>query len=69
MSSKDEERFEQVYERLQETVRRLEDGSLPLEEAIEAYETGMALVARCRDLLTQAELRVTRLREQLDSDG
>lgn len=57
------ERFEDIYARLEETVRRLEEGGLPLDDAIAAYEQGMALARRCRDLLAEAELRITRLRE------
>lgn len=60
------ERFEDVYARLDETVRKLEDGGLPLDEAITAYEQGMALVQRCRELLADAELRITRLRDDFD---
>ncbi len=62
------ERFENVYARLEETVRQLEDGGLPLDESIAAYEQGMALVRRCRDLLAEAELRITRLRDDLPLD-
>ncbi len=72
MTAAAEERFEDVYARLEEAVGRLEQGGLPLDEAIAAYEQGMTLVRRCRDLLAGAELRITRLREDGDagdSDG
>jgi exodeoxyribonuclease VII small subunit len=55
--------FEAVYTRLEETVQRLEEGGLPLNEAIDLYEEGMALATRCRTLLEGAELRVTTLSE------
>jgi exodeoxyribonuclease VII small subunit len=65
-----EERFEEAYARLEETVRRLEEGGLPLDDAITAYEQGMALVERCRELLANAELRISRLRDDFDlSEG
>jgi len=56
--------FDQALAELQETVRRLEQGGLPLEEAIALYERGVALHERCARLLGDAELRVQRLFER-----
>jgi exodeoxyribonuclease VII small subunit len=56
--------FDQALAELQETVRRLEQGGLPLEEAIALYERGVALHERCAQLLGDAELRVQRLVER-----
>lgn len=56
--------FDQALAELQETVRRLEEGGLPLEEAITLYERGVALHERCSRLLGDAELRVQRLVER-----
>jgi exodeoxyribonuclease VII small subunit len=53
--------FEQSFARLEETVRALESGKLPLEEAMRLFEQGMVLARRCNELLTAAELKVTRL--------
>lgn len=39
----------------------LEAGGQPLEAAIALYERGVALQARCEQLLTDAELRVQQL--------
>ncbi|HZQ35437.1 MAG TPA: exodeoxyribonuclease VII small subunit [Dehalococcoidia bacterium] len=55
--------FEAVYTQLEETVRQLEAGGLPLDEAIALFEEGMRLAQRCRELLDGAELRVTTLGE------
>lgn len=60
----DELPFDQALAELQETVRRLEEGGLPLEEAITLYERGVALHERCSRLLGDAELRVQRLVER-----
>lgn len=60
----DELSFDQALAELQETVRRLEEGGLPLEEAITLYERGVALHERCSRLLGDAELRVQRLVER-----
>lgn len=54
-------RFEESFEELEEAVRRLEAGNLPLEEAIALYERGMQLAQECNDLLDKAELRVRQL--------
>lgn len=57
--------FEEAYQLLQETVERLEDGALPLAEAVGLYEQGMRLTAICAAHLDQAELRVARIDEVL----
>ncbi|HXG35967.1 MAG TPA: exodeoxyribonuclease VII small subunit [Dehalococcoidia bacterium] len=59
--------FEQVYQRLEEVVGKLETGGLTLEETIALYEEGMQLAEHCRKLLEEAELRVRRLQESYAS--
>jgi exodeoxyribonuclease VII small subunit len=58
-----------VYTRLEEAVRRLEEGGLPLDESIELFEQGMRLAGRCKALLDGAELRVTTLVEEFQAAG
>jgi exodeoxyribonuclease VII small subunit len=53
--------YEALVARLQQVVARLETGELPLAEAVSLYEEGVALSARCRQLLDAAELRVQQL--------
>jgi exodeoxyribonuclease VII small subunit len=65
----DQESFEQVYSRLEETVRRLEEGGLPLDESIALFEQGMRLAGRCKELLDGAELRVTTLVDEFQGVG
>lgn len=60
---KNGETFEEIYARLEEIVARLEQGGLPLDDAVALYEQGMALAQRCQEMLDAAELKVTRLRE------
>lgn len=55
--------FEEAYRSLEEMVQTLENGGLPLAEATSIYEQGMALVQRCNQLLNEAELRITQLKE------
>ena len=47
--------FEQSMEQLEEVVRLLEQGNVPLEEAIELYKRGMTLSKSCHETLQQAE--------------
>ena len=54
---------EQVVERLEAKIDRLEDGGVPLDEAVDAYAQGSALAARAQELLDSAQLRVDELRE------
>ncbi len=67
-SKRGEEGFESLYRRLEETVARLEDGNLTLDESLSLYEEGMKLARRCQELLQKAELRVTQLQESF-SEG
>jgi exodeoxyribonuclease VII small subunit len=53
--------FEAALERLEGIVDRLEDGDLPLEEALARFEEGVALSRQLADQLTAAEQRVERL--------
>ena len=53
--------FETMMERLQDLVARLEAGNLTLQESIQAFEEGMALVRKCALVLQQAEQRIQKL--------
>jgi exodeoxyribonuclease VII small subunit len=57
--------FEQAYQQLDEVVRNLEDGQLPLDEALALYQRGMALAQHCGLQLDNAELTI----KELTSDG
>ncbi len=50
--------------RLEEIVQRLEEGTMPLEDALKAFEEGMKLVSLCGRKLDEAEKKVTLLTEQ-----
>ncbi|HXF90530.1 MAG TPA: exodeoxyribonuclease VII small subunit [Candidatus Nitrosotenuis sp.] len=50
--------FEEAMQELEQLVRRLEEGRLPLEEALSAYERGMHLKSHCDTKLRAAKLRV-----------
>ena len=61
-----EQPFEDLVARLEEHARKLEEGNIPLEEAMTTYEEGAALVQQLRKLLDEAELRVQRLQGDLE---
>jgi len=56
----DERPFEEAMAELETLVRRLEDGALPLEESLAAFERGMGLVrllgARLDDVAQRVEV-------------
>jgi len=54
----DEVGFEDALERLESLVERLDDGDLPLEQALAAFEEGVALTRQCAQQLESAERRV-----------
>lgn len=53
--------FEAGLRRLEEIVRKLESGDLPLEEALALFEEGTRLAKDGNALLDKAELKVARL--------
>ena len=48
--------FEQDMKNLEEIVKRLEQGDIPLEEAIEKFKQGMDLSKKLQNTLLQAEV-------------
>ena len=55
--------FEEAFVRLNEMAQSLEDGGLSLNEATARFAEGMDLVRRCNQLLDDAELRITTLKD------
>ncbi|QTX33566.1 exodeoxyribonuclease VII small subunit [Aminithiophilus ramosus] len=51
--------FSDDLEDLKNIVRRLEESSLPLEEALVDFERGVSLVRRCQRFLSEAEQKIT----------
>lgn len=50
--------FESSLEALEQIVRELEQGDLPLERSLELFEQGIRLSRECQDRLNQAERRI-----------
>jgi exodeoxyribonuclease VII small subunit len=55
------ESFETCLDELEQVVKQLEAGDLPLERALELFERGMNLSDTCRKQLEEAETRVEML--------
>ncbi len=53
--------FEAALAELESIVRRLEDGSGELDEAIKAYERGAALKRHCEAKLKEAQARIEKV--------
>jgi exodeoxyribonuclease VII small subunit len=53
--------FERTLAELEETVRRLEAGDLPLEESLGAFEKGVALVRTLHARLDAVQMRIDEL--------
>jgi len=61
--------FEEALEELEKLVAQLEQGDLPLDQALKAYERGVALTHACQQSLEKAEQKVRILSEKsLDAD-
>ena len=55
--------FEDSFDRLNEMAEQLEAGGLTLAEATSRFEEGMKLVEFCNELLNNAELKITEMKE------
>ncbi len=62
----DTPKFEDVLKELDERVRRLESGDMPLEEALAAFEEGMKLAGVGQAMLEAAEKRIEVLTSKPD---
>ena len=66
MSEEKKLSFEEAMEQLETIVERLEEGDVPLEEAISIYKEGMELSKLCHDKLKNVEEQLTQI---LTADG
>ncbi len=58
--------FEEALRQLETIAEQIERGQIGLEESIDKYEEGMALVKQCRDILSSAEHRIQELQQKAD---
>ncbi|MCG6919103.1 MAG: exodeoxyribonuclease VII small subunit [Deltaproteobacteria bacterium] len=59
--AKKKEKFEEALKKLEAIVAKMEEGDLPLEEALKAFEEGVKLAKFCTSKLNEAERKVEKL--------
>lgn len=55
------EKFEEALQKLEAIVAQMEEGDLPLEETLKAFEKGVRLARFCASKLDEAERKVEKL--------
>lgn len=60
--------FEESLKRLDEIVKHLERGDLPLEDSLSLFEEGTELIHSCSTMLEAAEQKVSLLRVSADGN-
>ncbi|AQS53299.1 Exodeoxyribonuclease 7 small subunit [Jeotgalibaca dankookensis] len=53
--------FDEAMNKLEAIVTKLESGDVPLEDALEQFQEGMALSKYCQDTLNNAEKTLTKM--------
>ena len=59
-------KFEDAMQRLEAIVQTLEQGEVPLEDSLKAFEEGMKLAKFCSEKLEEAEKKVSLLVQESD---
>ena len=60
--------FEEAIKELTSIVSKIEQGQIPLQDSLEQYERGMALIKHCRGILRQAEKRIEKIATEEKSE-
>lgn len=60
--------FEEAIKNLTEIVGKIEQGQIPLQDSLQQYERGMALIKHCRGILQKAEKRIEKISEEKTSE-
>ncbi len=60
--------FEQSLEKLEEIVRHLEKGDMPLSDSLKLFEEGTSLLSSCNKMLDDAEQKVVKLKKGPDRE-
>ncbi len=66
MTKEKELTFEESLEKLENIVKKLESGEVPLDDAITEFNTAMKLAKNCDEKLKNAEEAITKI---VSSDG
>ena len=57
--------FEEKLKSLENTVRKLEENDLSLDQSKELYKEGIELAKECKVLLSKTELEITELKKEV----
>ncbi len=60
--------FEEAITGLTDIVGRIEQGQIPLQDSLEQYERGMALIKHCRTVLQNAEERIEKITKEAEGE-
>ena len=60
--------FESSLEKLENLVSDLESGELSLDESIKKFEEGIKLYKSCKDILSEAESKISILTDSLNEE-
>jgi len=60
--------FEEAIKELTAIVSKIEQGEIALQDSLEQYEKGMALIKHCRTILQKAEKRIDKITKQEESE-
>jgi len=55
--------FEQAIKELTGIVEKIEQGDIALQDSLQQYERGMALIKHCQTILKKAEMRIEKISE------
>jgi exodeoxyribonuclease VII small subunit len=59
--------FEEAIKELTDIVGKIEQGKIPLQDSLEQYEKGMALIKHCKSILEKAEKRIEKISKEENS--
>ena len=60
--------FEEAIKELTDIVGKIEQGKIPLQDSLEQYEKGMALIKHCKGILEKAEKRIEKITKEENSE-
>ncbi len=60
--------FEEAITGLTDIVGKIEQGQIPLQDSLEQYERGMALIKHCRTVLQNAEERIEKITKEAEGE-
>ena len=60
--------FEEAITGLTDIVGKIEQGQIPLQDSLEQYERGMAMIKHCRTILQKAEQRIEKITKEEEGE-